>query len=82
VHIRGNFHSEGSVLRGDAQGHCDGLALEVRLTAGPDVNEPLVRKALRLAHALCYAEAALRADILSCHHLLDGRPIEPEDRDE
>lgn len=74
--IRGDFHSEGSVLRGDARGHCDRISLEVRLTAPQDVDRERLRQAIRLAHELCYAEVALRPEIVRTVHVLNGSPLE------
>jgi uncharacterized OsmC-like protein len=76
VAIRGDFHSQGSVLRGDAHGHCDRISLEVRLTAPAEVDRERVRRAVRLAHELCYAEVALRPDLVHVTHVLNGDSLD------
>ena len=51
------FHEQGSVLKGDAEGFCDGFEVEIRL----DGKEPpeVLTHLIALARQMCFTEKAL-----------------------
>ena len=57
VKVTAHFHEQGSVLRGDAEGFCDGFEVEISL----DSDEPgeQITTLIRLARQLCFTEKAL-----------------------
>ena len=57
VTVTGHFHEQGSVLRGDAEGFCDGFEVQISLeTEEPDEQ---VATLIRLARKMCFTEKAL-----------------------
>lgn len=72
---RVRFHEEGSVLAGTKQGFCDGWEIELSLESDHAPEE--IRALYRLAHRMCFAEAALRTTARpTCTHFLNGQPLE------
>jgi hypothetical protein len=74
VRVTARFSERGSVLRGTKEGACEGFEIEISL----DSREPAaaIAELLRLAHRMCFTEAALAAEIaLTTRHLLNGRPL-------
>jgi uncharacterized OsmC-like protein len=75
VKARVHFHEEGSVLAGTKQGFCDSWELELSLASDHPAEE--IRELYRLAHRMCFAEAALREGARpTCRHYLNGQPLE------
>lgn len=69
------FHEEGSVLAGTKQGVCDGW--EIQLSLESDHSPEEIRELYRLAHRMCFAEAALREGARPASvHFLNGQPLE------
>lgn len=69
------FHEEGSVLAGSKQGFCDSWEIELALESDHPADE--IRELFRLAHRMCFAEAALRDTARPvCRHWLNGEPLE------
>lgn len=57
VRVTAHFHEQGSVLRGDAEGFCDGFEVEISLES--DEPEAQIRELIRLARQMCFTEKAL-----------------------
>lgn len=61
VVVTGKFHEQGSVLRGDAEGFCDGFEVEIRLDA--DAPESELRELVRISRQMCFTEKALAGEV-------------------
>jgi uncharacterized OsmC-like protein len=61
VIVTGKFHEQGSVLKGDAEGFCDGFEVEIRLES--DTPEPELHEMVRISRQLCFTEKALVGEI-------------------
>jgi len=57
VRVTGHFHEQGSVLRGDAEGFCDGFEVEISLDTEASLDE--ISTLIRLARQMCFTEKAL-----------------------
>ncbi len=57
VRVTGHFHEQGSVLRGDAEGFCDGFEVEISIDTEEQPDEILTL--IRLARQMCFTEKAL-----------------------
>jgi len=70
-----HFREQGSVLRGTAEGFCEGFEIELHIES----DEPAVEIAelIRLAHRMCFTEVALAGPVkLTQRHRLNGQPFE------
>lgn len=57
VLVTGHFHEQGSVLKGDAEGFCDGFDVEITLdSCSPRIE---IETMVRLARRMCFTEKAL-----------------------
>lgn len=58
VLVTAYFHEQGSVLKGDAEGFCDGFEVEIQLEG----NEPaeVLTRLVALARQMCFTEKALK----------------------
>jgi hypothetical protein len=61
VSVTGKFHEQGSVLRGDAEGFCDGF--EVQITLDSDAPQSELKDLIRLARRMCFTEKALTGEV-------------------
>jgi organic hydroperoxide reductase OsmC/OhrA len=61
VLVTARFHEQGSVLRGDAEGFCDGFDVEIQLESTEPVAE--LDKLVRLARRMCFTENALTGSV-------------------
>ncbi|PKO02764.1 MAG: hypothetical protein CVU43_06340 [Chloroflexi bacterium HGW-Chloroflexi-5] len=69
-----HFHEEGSVLRGDAEGFCDGFEINIALESEEDISE--IKQLIRLAHRLCFAEKAVIGSVPVINtQELNGQPL-------
>ncbi|MHB8133664.1 MAG: hypothetical protein ACYDH1_05480 [Anaerolineaceae bacterium] len=57
VKVTAHFHEQGSVLRGDAEGFCDGFDVEISFDS--EEPEEQITTLLRLARQMCFTEKAL-----------------------
>jgi organic hydroperoxide reductase OsmC/OhrA len=57
VKVIAHFHEQGSVLRGDAEGFCDGFEIEIEIES--DEPETKIHELIRLARQMCFTEKAL-----------------------
>ncbi|MBI3158384.1 MAG: OsmC family protein [Chloroflexi bacterium] len=75
VRARVRFHEEGSVLAGTKQGFCDSWEVELSLESEHPAED--ICELYRLAHRMCFAEAALRDGARPVYkHFLNGQPLE------
>ena len=58
VLVTAYFHEQGSVLKGDAEGFCDGFEVEIQLE-GNERTEVLTQL-VALARQMCFTEKALK----------------------
>ena len=57
VFVTGHFHEQGSVLKGDAEGYCDGFDVEITLES--DENSEVIAELIRLSRRMCFTDKAL-----------------------
>ncbi|PKO19022.1 MAG: hypothetical protein CVU39_00290 [Chloroflexi bacterium HGW-Chloroflexi-10] len=57
VNITAHFHEQGSVLRGDAEGFCDGFEVEILIESQEEPSK--IAELIRLARQMCFTEKAL-----------------------
>ncbi len=57
VRVTAHFHEQGSVLKGDAEGFCDGFEVEILIDTEEQPDEILTL--IRLARQMCFTEKAL-----------------------
>jgi uncharacterized OsmC-like protein len=62
VSVTGHFHEQGSVLRGDAEGFCDGFEVEVSLETEESQEE--INTLIRLSRQMCFTEKALAGSVV------------------
>lgn len=74
MRVTASFHEEGSVLRGDKRGSCDGFEIEFSVESDEPVEA--IRALIRLAHEMCFTEAALtQVNRIEFTHRLNGEAI-------
>jgi uncharacterized OsmC-like protein len=77
VFVTGKFHEQGSVLRGDAEGFCDGFEVEIRLEA--DTPELDLRELVRISRQMCFTEKALVGKVpIRVTQMINGQVIVEE----
>jgi hypothetical protein len=75
VKVTGHFHEQGSVLRGDAEGFCDGFEVEIQIESDEPTSE--IAELVRLARQMCFTEKALVDTIpVTVRQLLNDKPFE------
>lgn len=57
MRVTAHFHEQGSVLRGDAEGFCDGFEVEISIES--DESPEKIAELIRLARQMCFTEKAL-----------------------
>ncbi len=74
VKVTARFKEQGSVLRGDSEGTCEGFEVELALES--DEPQPEIAELIRLAHRMCFTEAALTGNVPVAHrHYLNGQSL-------
>ena len=74
VKVIGNFHEQGSVLKGDAEGFCDGFEIEISLESEESVEE--ITRLCRMARQMCFTEKALIGSTpISVTQRINGKKI-------
>jgi organic hydroperoxide reductase OsmC/OhrA len=74
VKVTAHFHEQGSVLRGDAEGFCDGFEVEISIDS--DEPQEQIEELIRLARQMCFTEKALMSSVpLSVRQTLNGFEI-------
>jgi hypothetical protein len=77
VKVDAHFHEQGSILKGSKEGRCDGFEVEISLDS--DEPDERIAELIRLAHAMCFTEAALMAPArVTGRHLVNGQPFDPD----
>lgn len=72
--VTARFRRTGSVLQETARGECVGFTIHLSVRSGADPE--VVRRVLQTAHATCYTEACLRAEVpVEIHHEVNGVPV-------
>jgi uncharacterized OsmC-like protein len=61
VIVTAHFHEQGSVLRGDAEGFCDGFDIEILLDS--EESDEQIVTLIRLARQMCFTEKALMGSV-------------------
>jgi organic hydroperoxide reductase OsmC/OhrA len=72
--VTAHFHEQGSVLRGDAEGFCDGFEVEISLDS--DETTEQTDLLIRLARQMCFTEKALMGSVpVKVSQLVNGKLI-------
>jgi uncharacterized OsmC-like protein len=75
VNVTAHFREQGSVLRGDSEGSCEGFEIELALESDEPPEE--IAELIRLSHRMCFTEAALSGRVsLTKRHTVNGQPVE------
>ncbi len=75
VKVTGRFHEQGSVLRGDAEGFCDGFDVEIQIES--DEPPETIAGMIRLARQMCFTEKALMGSTsVTVKQTLNQHPLE------
>ena len=75
VIVSGRFHEQGSVLRGDAEGFCDGFDIEIKIDSDEQADK--IADLLRLARQMCFTEKALSGNMTTSVYLvLNQQPLD------
>lgn len=74
VEVSARFSERGSVLEGTQEGRCEGFHIELAIESDEPADE--LAELIRLAHRMCFTEAALAGAVeLTTVDLVNGRPI-------
>jgi hypothetical protein len=77
VKVTAYFLEQGSVLRGTAEGACEGFDIELALES--DEPAAAIAELIRLSHRMCFTENALSGRVnLTRRHLVNGRLLAAE----
>ncbi len=75
VKVTAHFREQGSVLRGDAAGFCEGFDVEMRLESDEPSAE--IAQLVRLARQMCFTEVALTNPVdVTVNQWLNDEPLE------
>ena len=75
VKVVGRFREEGSVLGGTQRGICEGFSVELSIDGDESIEQ--ITELVRLAHSMCFTEAALTLSApITNRHLYNGIPID------
>lgn len=75
VIVKGHFHEQGSVLRGDAEGFCDGFEVEISLDSKE--SDAAIAELIMLARKMCFTEKALMGNTpITVTQSLNGKMLE------
>jgi uncharacterized OsmC-like protein len=61
VTVTAHFHEQGSVLKGDAEGFCDGFEIEISIDTSEESEK--IAELIRLARKMCFTEKALTGTV-------------------
>jgi len=61
VNVTAHFHEQGSVLRGDAEGFCDGFEIEILIDSDEDPEK--IADLVRISREMCFTEKALMGSV-------------------
>ena len=75
VNVTAHFHEQGSVLRGDAEGFCDGFEIEILIESDEDPQK--IAELVRISRAMCFTEKALMGTIpVKVSQQLNQQPLQ------
>lgn len=75
MYVTGRFHEQGSVLRGDAEGFCDGFEIKIELDS--DEPEQEISTLIRLSRTMCFTEKELMGNTpVTVKHQINGELFE------
>jgi len=75
VSVTGHFHEQGSVLKGDAEGFCDGF--DVTISMDCDAPADQVAQLIRMARKMCFTEKALTGSTpVQVNQVVNGHPFD------
>ena len=75
VKVTARFREQGSVLRGDAAGFCEGFNIEMRLKS--DELSAEIAQLVRIARQMCFTEVALTNPVdVTVNQWLNGEPLQ------
>jgi len=75
VKVIGRFHEQGSVLRGDAEGFCDGFEVEIQVESEEAPEK--IADLIRLARQMCFTEKALAGSTpIDVRQTLNQQPLD------
>jgi len=75
VKVVARFLEQGSVLGGTAEGGCEGFEIELWLESDEPIEQ--ITELIRLAHRMCFTEAALAGEVtLVKRHRLNGQLLD------
>ncbi len=74
VIVTAKFHEQGSVLRGDAEGFCDGFEIQISMESEEESDK--IADLIRLARQMCFTEKALQGQTeIEVHAQLNGEEL-------
>ena len=74
VRVTARFHEQGSVLRGDAEGFCDGF--DILISMDSEETPQKINELIRLARRMCFTEKALQGQTeISVHSQINGEVL-------
>lgn len=75
VKVQAHFREQGSVLRGTAEGYCEGFEVEMAFESEEEEEE--IAELIRMARQMCFTESALTEEVELTHrYWLNGRVID------
>ncbi len=75
VNVTAHFHEHGSVLRGDAEGFCDGFEIEILIDSDEDSQK--IADLVRISRKMCFTEKALMGSVqVKVSQQLNQQPLE------
>jgi len=75
VNVTAHFHEQGSVLRGDAEGFCDGFEIEILIDSDEDPQK--IADLVRISREMCFTEKALMGSVpVKVSQQLNQQPLE------
>jgi uncharacterized OsmC-like protein len=75
VKVLAHFREQGSVLRGTAEGYCEGF--EVEMAFESEEAEEEIAELIRMARQMCFTESALTEEVELAHrYWLNGRAMD------
>ncbi len=74
MRVTAHFHEQGSVLRGDAEGFCDGFEVEIAIESDEPAEQ--IGELIRLARQMCFTEKALMGSVpVAVRQTVNGREM-------
>jgi len=75
VKVLARFHEQGSALKGDKTGACDGFDIDIQVDS--DEPEEKILDLMKIAKRVCFASDALtRPYPPKYNHIINGKPVE------